>query len=183
MSEKQLKIVLIGGPGTGKTSVIKELEKSNFLCFHEISRKIISKAQKDGIEQLFLKEPILFSEMLLEGREKQFLEADKQKNKVAIFDRGIPDILAYLNYSKSEYPIIFKNKCLEYNYDLIFHFAPWKEIHENDSERYETFDETKIIDKFLIETYSKLNYTIINVPFGSIKERKNYILNMIKFHG
>ena len=47
----QKKIVLIGGPGTGKTSVLKQLKSTGFHCMEEISREITIKAQKDGIEQ------------------------------------------------------------------------------------------------------------------------------------
>ena len=49
----QKKIVLIGGPGTGKTSVLKQLKRTGFFCIEEISREITIKAQKEGIEQLF----------------------------------------------------------------------------------------------------------------------------------
>ena len=50
----QKKIVLIGGPGTGKSSVLKQLKHSGFFCMEEISREITIKAQKEGIDQLFL---------------------------------------------------------------------------------------------------------------------------------
>ena len=60
----QKKIVLIGGPGTGKSAVLKQLKHSGFFCMEEISREITIKAQKEGIDQLFLTEPILFSKLL-----------------------------------------------------------------------------------------------------------------------
>ena len=77
MQEKQHKIVLIGGPSTGKTTILKALKEKGFHCFEEVSREITSNAQKNGIEQLFLTNPLLFSEMLLEGREKQYHDAEK----------------------------------------------------------------------------------------------------------
>ena len=81
--------MLIGGPATGKTTVLEALKAENFHCFEEISREVTLKFQKKGIEQLFLSEPLLFSEMLLEGREKQYLEAEKSLNRFVFFDRGI----------------------------------------------------------------------------------------------
>ena len=69
------KIVLIGGPGTGKTTLINGLKKKGYNCMEEISRQITLDAQEKGIDQLFLEEPLLFSEHLLMGRQKQFLKA------------------------------------------------------------------------------------------------------------
>jgi hypothetical protein len=42
--------------------------------YTEISRRTLE-AKKQGIEQLFLEKPLLFSELLLEGRKKQFVDA------------------------------------------------------------------------------------------------------------
>ena len=103
----------------------------------EISREVTLKAQKEGIDQLFLSQPLLFSQLLLEGREQQYLDAKKLDTEVVFFDRGIPDVHAYMNYLKTDYPPIYKEKSKKYIYDKIFLFEPWKEIYVSDNERYE----------------------------------------------
>jgi predicted ATPase len=95
------KIALIGGPSTGKTTLINALRSKGYNCMKEISRQITLEAQEKGIEQLFLKDPLLFSEQLLLGRQKQFMEADSLNEDVVFFDRGLPDVVAYLYYLKS----------------------------------------------------------------------------------
>ena len=50
----QKKIVLAGGPGTGKTSVLNELKRGGYYCMPEISRDITIKAQQEGIQQLLI---------------------------------------------------------------------------------------------------------------------------------
>jgi Predicted ATPase len=105
----QKKIVLIGGPGTGKSSVLKHLKSSGFYCMEEISREITIRAQEEGIEQLFLTEPILFSKLLLKGREDQYLKASRSSNDLIFFDRGLPDIHAYLDYTKENIHRISRN--------------------------------------------------------------------------
>ena len=60
-----MKIVITGGPGTGKTSIINKLESLGHHVFHESSREIIRKYKKLGHDQLFLSNPIKFSEILL----------------------------------------------------------------------------------------------------------------------
>lgn len=179
MQKNQQKIVLIGGPGTGKTTVLNKLKEKGFFCFDEVSREVTLKAQEKGIDQLFLTEPLLFSKMLLEGREEQFLKAEESKKDIIFFDRGIPDVHAYMNYFKTEYPAIFLEKSKQYKYDIIFHFSPWQEIHITDNERYETFEESTNIDLFLTEAYTSLDYKIIHVPFGSVDERAKFIINSL----
>ena len=115
----QKKIVLIGGPGTGKSSVLKQLKSSGFYCMEEISRQITIRAQEEGVEQLFLTEPILFSKLLHKGRKEQYLEASRSNNNLVFFDRGLPDIHAYLDYTKEKYPSYFKN--LAQNTDMIMY--------------------------------------------------------------
>ena len=91
-------VVIIGGPGTGKTTIIDGLIAQNYCCYPEISRQVTLEAQKQGIEQLFLKNPLLFSELLLEGRKKQFENACNEPHDMVFLDRGIPDVLAYMHY-------------------------------------------------------------------------------------
>tara|TARA_B100000768_G_C11284789_1_gene381602 strand:- start:2744 stop:3286 length:543 start_codon:yes stop_codon:yes gene_type:complete len=176
----QKKIVLIGGPGTGKSSVLDELERRGFICMSEISREITLEARKKGIEQLFLKEPILFSKLLLEGREKQYIDAITHKSDFVFFDRGIPDIHAYMDFTKKDYPDFFKAKSLKFKYDHVFLFKPWKEIFTSDNERYESFEESIIIDIYLQKSYRELNYMIMEVPFDTIEKRTDFILNQLK---
>lgn len=175
----QQKIVLIGGPGTGKTTVLNELKKRGFSCMEEVSREVTLQAQKDGIDQLFLTEPLLFSEKLFEGRIKQFLDAEKSSEKVIFFDRGIPDVHAYMDFFNTKYPPIFKEKSREHQYTKLFIFSPWEAIYTSDNERYETFEQSQKIDSFLRNAYEELGYKLIAVPFGNVTERTDFILNSI----
>ena len=76
LSSKVKKIAIIGSPASGKTSIIDKLTNKGHVCMEEISREITLKGQNKGIDQLFLKDPALFSKQLLEARKKQFIEAD-----------------------------------------------------------------------------------------------------------
>ena len=73
----QNKIIITGGPGTGKSTIIKELSSLNYTCMTEISRKVTLEARENGIEQFFLTDPLLFSNLLLEKRTTQYLESEK----------------------------------------------------------------------------------------------------------
>ncbi len=173
------KIVITGGPGTGKSSLINELLRRNYICFEEISRQVTLKAREEGIEQLFLTEPLLFSERLLKGREQQFIEASKHKSELVFLDRGIPDVIAYMDYIGDSYPESFVESCRKNNYDMVFILAPWQEIFSSDSERYENFEQAVQIHHHLLNTYERFDYKLIDVPFDSIENRTDFILNVI----
>lgn len=176
----QQKIVITGGPSTGKTTVVNELIKRNYNCIPEISRQITLKAREDGIEWLFLKDPLLFSKLLLEGREKQYIDAGKIDSSLIFFDRGIPDVQAYMNYFGVDYPDIYEATSKKYKYSQILLMPPWKEIYTEDEERYENFEQSLAIYNHLKNAYRNLGYKITEIPFGSVKERVDFILNVAK---
>ena len=174
------KIVITGGPGTGKSSIITELIKRGYTCFEEVSRQIILDARKDGIDQLFLTKPLLFSELLLKGRIKQYNDASDNNNEFVFLDRGIPDIVAYMDYIGDDYPEMFIDACKTNVYDYVFILAPWQDIFTSDSERYENFEQAVEIHKNLLNSYKKYDYNLRDVPFGTIESRADYILNVVK---
>ncbi len=180
---KSRKIVITGGPSTGKSTVINELKKRKYTCFDEVSRDIIKEAQEQGIEQLFLEDPYLFSQKLLEGRLKQYREADKLNQSVIFFDRGLPDVNAYLKYIKQPIPDEFEKITREHSYDQpVFIMPPWDEIYTTDAERYESFNQAQLIHNKLVNYYKELGYYLIFVPFGPVEKRVDYILDSIKKH-
>jgi predicted ATPase len=172
-------VVIIGGPGTGKTTIIEGLLAKGFCCYPEISREVTLEAKKQGIEQLFLENPLLFSELLLEGRKKQFYNAQKEPHDIVFLDRGIPDVLAYMHYIGDSYTAFFDLACREHTYTKIFVLPPWEEIYESDNERYENFEQATLIYNHLTETYQKYGYHLIEVPKGTVEDRISFILNQL----
>jgi len=176
----QKKIVITGGPGTGKSTVIEELLNRQFTCMQEISRQVTLNAREKGIDQLFLTKPLLFSELLLEGRINQYQEAQNKNCELVFFDRGIPDVHAYMNYISIDYPSTYITKSNLYRYEYIFLMPPWEEIYISDNERYENFEQALAIHNHLERTYKELNYSVIEVPTGTVEKRTNFILSHIK---
>lgn len=172
-------IVIIGGPGTGKTTIIDGLVAKGYCCYPEISREVTLEAKKQGVEQLFLEKPLLFSELLLEGRKKQFQNATKEPHEVVFIDRGIPDVLAYMHYIGDSYPATFDTACREHTYSKIFILPPWEEIYISDNERYENFEQAKLIYNHLTETYQNYGYKLIEVPKDTMNNRILFILDEI----
>jgi predicted ATPase len=174
------KIVITGGPGSGKTTLINRFKEMGFSCLPEISRQITAEAQKKGIEQLFLKDPLLFSKKLLEGRLSQYKDAKNHTPPFLFYDRGLPDVTAYMNYFNTRYPSFFTTTCEQNRYDAVFILPPWKAIYKQDKERYETYEEAVKIHDFLLDEYSKFNYKVFDVAPGTVEERIAYIQNKLE---
>ncbi len=177
MATQKQRVVITGGPSTGKTSIINELLHRGYCCFEEISRQVTLEAQQNGIEQLFLKDPLLFSQKLLDGRIVQHQKAWEEEAGLVFLDRGVPDVLAYLEFSGDSYPDHFINACKTHRYDLVFMVRPWEEIYQQDNERYESFEQALEIDTYLEMTYARFGYQTIEVPFDSVQNRVNFIIN------
>lgn len=180
------KVVITGGPGTGKTSIIKILKEKGFFCFDEIIRSLTLEIKKEIDETSLVSNPIAFANdsmdfntKLLDGRVAQFKLAETQKIQLSFFDRGIPDVLAYMDYFNQEYSNVFTNACKQNKYTSLFILPPWKSIYKRDNERFETFEESEKIYEFLIDTYKAFGYNIIKVPFDTIENRTNFILDTL----
>ncbi|WP_194850423.1 AAA family ATPase [Nonlabens antarcticus] len=167
------RILLIGGPGSGKTTLINAIEKLGYTVHHEVSRDITQKAQEQGIQQLFLDDPMAFSNELLQRRIQQFQEAE---NSIHFYDRGIPDVPAYHKFTGDPIPQSYRDACLNHKYDQVFFLPPWKEIYQSDNERYESYDQAVEIGKILTDYYEFLGYTVNIVSKLPVEQRLESIL-------
>ena len=181
------RIVITGGPGTGKTTLIEELEKTGFFCFEEIIRNLTKAAKSKESSNIFksnpiasVSDPMAFNTLILQGRIDQFAKASEHMEEIVFYDRGIPDVLAYMDYFKQSYGDKFINACQNYRYDNIFLLPPWEAIYSSDNERLESFEEAKEIHNQLEKTYTHYGYQPIIVPPASIEERKAFVLKLLK---
>jgi predicted ATPase len=170
-------IVITGAPSSGKTTLIEALKTKGYTCFDEISRAITLEAQEKGIDQLFLHQPLLFSDLLMEGRKKQLIDAEELTSEFVFLDRGIPDILAYMDYINESYLDNYIQSCENYRYTNVFLLPPWKDIYITDAARYETYEEAMKIHENLLKTYQKHQYNVVVIPTGTVEERIDFIFN------
>ncbi|MCT4666271.1 MAG: ATP-binding protein [Flavobacteriales bacterium] len=169
------RIILAGGPSTGKSSVINAL-KSEFPCMEETFREHLDRERKadSGID--FRNTPLEFSFFLYNTRLKQYDEGSEFP--LCFYDRSLIDILVYLDYEKIEYPVEWDEKInnLPYHKQVLY-FPFWEDIFEQDDHRMENVLHAQELDKALREGYQKRGYELVEIPFGTIEERKQFIIN------
>ena len=178
------RVVITGGPGAGKTSLINELNTLGYPTFSEYSRTLIEKAQNEGKLNYFLSEPHRFSEALFQGRKIQFekiTEVKKAKNSSFVFyDRGIHDIYAYLK-AINHHSEAWYQKVTKFQYDMVFLLEPWETIYKQDEHRLETFEEAKNYFSFIQEIYME-RHRVVLVPKSSVSSRVVFIEEYLKNH-
>ena len=75
------RILITGGPGTGKTSLVNELKNNGYNCSNEIVREITLDKRKEGYNQYFLSNPLDFSTKLFNKRYNQYNKQFVTKTK------------------------------------------------------------------------------------------------------
>lgn len=173
------KIVISGGPGSGKTTVINLLKQRGYCCFDEISRSIIQAGKDKGISNAFKSDPLSFSQQIWQGRQKQYNAATKidvasYVSPWIFFDRGLPDVTAYL----TEDDLInctWVTSLQSCSYDNVFLIEPVKAIYTKDNARMESFEEAFHLHQRIKVAYGRLA-SFYEVPFLSPHDRVDYIL-------
>lgn len=125
---------------------------------------------------VFADDPKAFNQQLLSARIDQYQRSGSLDQPFCFFDRGIPDVLAYMDYFGQDYDTTFTEAAKKHPYDRLFIMPPWEAIYSTDNERLETFAQAKALHKCLMDTYTSLGYQPVVVPKMTIEKRVTFIL-------
>lgn len=147
-----------------------------------LTREILEeKESPESVENplLFAADPIAFNNRLIQKRLRQWLDFEERKLPLAFYDRGIPDVLAYMNIFGQDYPDHFHQIALQHRYDLVFLAPVWPEIFHNDPERMETMETALRAESALRQTYTDYGYDLISIPFAPVEERADFLTEFL----
>lgn len=171
--------ILTGGPGAGKTSVIQELARRGYHIIEEVGRNIIKNELTTGGNALPWQDRQKYADKMLAHSIEDFVSV-KQSDEIYFFDRGIPDTYRYINLEKLELNQLIQDAVQLYRYNQkAFIFPAWRATYENDAERKQDFQKAVSTYENMYSVYEKLEYEIIEVPFGSITQRTDFVLNKV----
>jgi predicted ATPase len=172
--------VITGGPGSGKTTVLLELEKRGFRFAPEVARQIIQEQVRDSGKALPWENRELYTALMLE-RSIQSYKEHTPASAPSFSDRGLPDTLGYARLIGLADDRAILDACDRYRYaSLVFLAPPWKEIYETDSERKQDFDEAERTDQRLMRVYRECGYELVELPRLAPKERADFILSQLR---
>lgn len=168
--------IITGGPGSGKSTLLGKLSALGHQSFEEISRVVIQEQHQIGGDKVPWQNLSEFAEICFERMSEQLYECEPEGK--CFFDRGLPDIIAYVRRGGLAVPPKYFQKSDQYN-KTVFLAPPWKEIFINDAERPESFEDAMEISIFLRNTYEELGFTVIELPKLSVAERVEFIENYL----
>jgi predicted ATPase len=170
--------VLSGAMGGGKSTVLARLSGLGIHCVSEPAREILAEQRMIKAMGVPEKNAALFSLLMLSRSihnyyENSFVEAS------VVFDRGIPDMLAYARlFGLAE--TSYANAAKEFRYNpTVFYFPAWEEIYTTDAERKMSFEAAKAFGAVVRSVYENFGYQILEVPRVSLEERVNFIVDSI----
>lgn len=170
--------IITGAMGSGKSTVLTLLKTEGFILVEEPAREILAEQRSIEDEGVPEKNPKLFTQLLLSRAIYQYKQMQNRESTV-IFDRGIPDNIAYAQLFQLDYLPAHKAAKL-YRYDInVFIFPAWKEIYATDEERTMSFEAAKAFGEDVQKVYEAYGYNLIHVPCLSPEDRAQFIKERI----
>ncbi len=167
--------VITGAPCSGKTAVIRELERLGFPVVHEIARSYIDKELKKGETLQEIKADISSFERHILYKKIE-IERLLPKDKTVFLDRAIPDSIGYyIHEGLDPADPIQKSRFWQYEHIFFFERIPF----ETDPVRSEDEKIASELERLLKESYWMLGYEIVTVPLMPVNRRVNFILEHV----
>ena len=172
--DETLRVVITGGPGTGKSTILNQLNSKGYPIHQEISRAVIKEELDKQSDLLPWRDLPGFSEKVFKGQTGQWHAAEG--GKINFYDRGIIDVIAYLK--KDLLPHDALSDLVEHYpyHKKVFLTPPWPEIYARDLERREDLQTMQAIHDALMSTYTEFDYEILEIPKVDPTERTNFVL-------
>lgn len=170
--------VITGGPSTGKTTLLGELEKLGHKIVPEAARTAIDEALEKGIsvEELRADEKHFQDEV---ARLKEKIEAAQDANALTFFDRGMQDTVAYLRHYGFDIENWVAALMNRTRYRNVFLLEPLSTF-QDDYARTENHNFVKSLHKLLHDAYAEFGMEPIHVPAVSVDDRVKFILDKVK---
>jgi predicted ATPase len=169
-------VVMTGGPGSGKSTLIEALARRGFARSVEAGRAIIRDQMAIDGPALPWRDRALFAEAMLTWELRSYDLARAERGTV-FFDRGVPDVIGYLEVCGLPVPDHMRRAADLFRYRrLVFVAPPWPEIFGQDAERKQDFAEAVRTHDAMTRTYTAQGYDLAELPRGPVEDRVAFVL-------
>jgi predicted ATPase len=169
-----LRVVLTGGPGASKTTLLETLRARGFATVPETAREIIEARRHQGLAP---RPPAQqFAEEILRQDIEKYL-GEARRDGPTFFDRSVVDALGMVDEVRPLPEPELRALLALYPYHReVFVLPPWEAIYANDAARDQSFEEAARVHREVNRWYRRCGYEIVEVPRLSVSERCAYVL-------
>ncbi|MFF0739732.1 AAA family ATPase [Streptomyces sp. NPDC004111] len=168
-------VVVTGGPGSGKSTLIEALAREGFAHSQEAGRGVIQGQSAIGGPGLPWADRALFAELML-GWELRSYELAGRLAGPVVFDRGVPDTVGYLRLEGLPVPAHLDAAARRFRYrGRVLVAPPWEEIYVRDAERRQSFAEAVRTYEAMVETYTRYGYEPVELPCVDVGARVRFV--------
>ena len=171
--------VLTGAMGSGKSAILEQLLTMGLHCVPEPARQILQEQRAISARGVPEIDPDLFTQLMLSRATSLYLEK-YALDALTIFDRGMPDLIAYAELFGLDTKIYYNSANLYQYNPCVFWFKGWKDIYKHDEERKMSFQQAYEFGERVQDIYRELGYEVIQMPMLSIDQRAKFIYDKIQ---
>jgi predicted ATPase len=177
-------VVITGGPGSGKSTLIAALRDLGHRTMPEAGRAIIQDQRAIDGPGRPDRDNDLFCELMLGADLRSYREASNPDPAAdpapVFFDRGIPDTIGYLRMLGRPVPAHLDAAAAAFRYHPTVFIAPhWPAIYAHDVERRQSLGEAKRTYRAMAAVYPDQGYRLVELPRASVAARIRHIRDVL----
>lgn len=165
-------VVLTGGPGGGKSTLLAALAARGYAVTTEAGRALVRAGARDG-------DPVAFAEAVLEWERASYAWA-LERDGLVFFDRGMPDVAgSWLALGRAVPPHVEAAIAACPYRSPVFVAPPWREIYVNDAERTQPWEVAVATYEVMVDAYGRYGYDLVELPRVAVEERVAFVLGCV----
>lgn len=169
--------VLTGGPNSGKTTIIEELDKLGYKTVPEAARMYIDKKVKRGLKVGQIRnDEKYFQQQVIKMKIRN--ESELEPKEITFLDRGMHDTEAYLKLFNLTIEAWVSRAIKMTRYKKVFLLETLPN-YQKDYARTESIDHLKKLTQLLYNAYSNAKMQPVVVPPLNIIDRVKFILSHV----
>lgn len=171
------RFIVTGAPGTGKTTVLSAV--TGVRTIPEPARQVLDEYRAAHGPEASQPPHEVFVPLLLQ-RSIENYEAAAAIHEPVVFDRGVPDCIAYAEWLGTDPgPAESAARRCSYHREVVL-FTPWEGIYTTDAERTMTFAMVEGFHDVQVSVFERLGYELLEVPKQDIATRARFVEDWVR---
>lgn len=171
------RVVITGGPGVGKTTLLEELGARGYTTVAESARAIIAERRAQGLSPR--PAPAAFAREILR-RDTEKYRANPGDAAWVFFDRGAVEALGMLHEAEPMAASELDRALGTHRFHSpVFILPPWPTIYTTDAERDHSLGWVEHVHDRLVRWYRACGYELCEVPRLPVAARVDFVLETL----